>query len=96
MCSAVSIGREVAPRIAPGVRARIVDVYFVGRIGLHSASTHHIRLPVEGQPTRFASGSRYSRNRANAVSYWIEAERGVRRKLSDSIEPCEPGSAQRR
>ena len=80
MCSAVSIGGEVAPRIverqvcAPTVRARIIDVDFVGRIGRHSASTHHIHLPVEVKPTGFSSGSRYGRNRADAVSYRIEAE----------------------
>ena len=80
MCSAVSIRREVAPRIAegqayaPGVRTRIVDVNFVGRIGRHSAATHHIQPAVEVKPSGFPSGSRYSRNRANGVSIWIEAE----------------------
>ena len=80
MCSAVGIGREVAPRIvegqacAPGVRARIVDVDFVGRIGRHSPASHHIQPALEVKPSGFPSGSRYRRNRANGVSWWIEAE----------------------
>ena len=74
MVSAVGIGREVAPRIAegqacaPGVRARIVDVNFVGRIGRHSASADDIQPAVEVKPSGFPSGSRYRRNRANGVS----------------------------
>ena len=80
MCNAVSIGRKVAPRIAegqayaPGVRTRIVDVNFVGGIGRYSAATDHIHPAVEVKPSRFPSGSWYRRNRANGVSYWIEAE----------------------
>ena len=81
MVGAVGIGREVAPRMverdaqAPGVRAWVVDVDFVGRIGRHSASAHHIHLPIEVQSTRFTSGSRYGRNGADAVSRRVEAER---------------------
>ena len=36
---------------APTVRARIIDVDFVGRIGRHSAATDHIQPAVEVQPT---------------------------------------------
>ena len=81
MVGAVGIGREVAPRIVerlaqrPAIGNWIIHVDFVGRIRRHSASTHHIHLSVEVKPSRFPSGSRYRRNRANAVSYWIEAER---------------------
>ena len=80
MCSAVSIGREVAPCIiegqvcAPGVRARIIDVDFVGGIGRYPAATHHIQFPIEVQPACLTGSSRDRRNRANAVRYRIEAE----------------------
>ena len=82
MVGAVGVGREVAPRIverhacAPTVSTRIVDVDFVGRIGRHSAATYHIHVPVKVQSTRLTGSSRYGRNRANGVSYWIEAEGG--------------------
>ena len=84
MVGAVGIGWEVAPRMverdaqAPGVRAWVVDVDFVGRIGRYSAATHHIHFSVEVQPSRLTGSSRYSGNRANGVSYWIEAEGSVR------------------
>ena len=80
MCSAVSIGGKIAPRMiegrtcAPSVRDRIVDVDYVGRIGRDSAATHHIHVSVEVKPSRFSSGSRYCRNRADAVSRRVEAE----------------------
>ena len=83
MVGAVGIGWEVAPRMverdaqAPGVRAWVVDVDFVGRIGRYSAATHHIQPSVEVQPSRLTGSSRYSGNRANGVSYWIEAEGSV-------------------
>ena len=80
MVGAIGIGGEVAPRMveghtcAPGVRARIVDVDFVGRIWRHSTTTHYVQVAVEVEPSRFASGSRYGRNRADGVSRRVEAE----------------------
>ena len=83
MVGTIGVGREVAPRIvegqayAPAVRARIVDVDFVGRIGRHSASTHHIHPAVEVKRTRLACCSRYVGNRADSIRDRV-IDKGVR------------------
>jgi hypothetical protein len=59
----------------PCIRAWVISVHLSGRIGRHSAATHHQHFTVESKRARLTRGSRYHCYRAESISSRVVAER---------------------